>query len=240
GPPSSRGTASRGRGPRRRGRGGGSRRGGRGRPSRAHPLRGDFLHDRAVLHPEDPVRVGPDRGVVRDDDERLAVRAVHLMEELHHLRARVAVEVPRRFVRPHDRGAVREGARDGHPLLLSRAELGGLVAGELREPHGGEERLPPPPPPPRGDPPPRQGGPERGREGETWRLDSGGGGVFRVLALAIRTPVDANRDDSSALVQTDGKPVYHVTGVARSTGGGPSPPRAGPLPRAPAIRGASR
>ena len=83
------------------------------------------------LGDHDPVRVRPDRGVMCDDDERLAVPSVHLVEELHDLRARVAVEVPCGLVRPHDRGAVREGARDGDALLLARAQLRGLVVSEV-------------------------------------------------------------------------------------------------------------
>ena len=61
------------------------------------------------------------------------------MEELHDLRARVAVEVPGGFIRPHDRGTVREGARHSDPLLLTRTELRGLVASKVGEANSGQE-----------------------------------------------------------------------------------------------------
>src|SRR6266545_2140436 len=69
----------------------------------------------------------------------------HPQEEVHDLRRRLRVEVPRWFVGPDDRGVVHERAGDRDPLLLPRAELRGLVVRPASEFDGLEdgERLPP-------------------------------------------------------------------------------------------------
>src|SRR6266508_2659104 len=67
-----------------------------------------LVDDLAVPHAEDAVGAGAHGRVVRDDDERLALRAVQPHEEVHDLRRRLRVQVARRLVRPDDRGVVHE------------------------------------------------------------------------------------------------------------------------------------
>src|SRR2546422_840901 len=75
------------------------------------------------------------------DDEMIAVptrspRTAIATRPFRRTTVRAAI---RASIGPADRGAVRQGPRDGDPLLLARAQLGGLVAGELPEPDGPEE-----------------------------------------------------------------------------------------------------
>src|SRR5207247_9526998 len=92
-----------------------------GRATASRPPR--LFADLPVPHAVDAVGPRADGRVVRHDDERLALRAVHPHEEVHDLRRRLRVEVPRRLVGPDDRGVVHERAVDRDPLLLPRAEL---------------------------------------------------------------------------------------------------------------------
>src|SRR3990170_2906203 len=106
-----------------------------------------LLDNLPVLHLQDPVGPGGDCEVVGHDDERLSVLPVEPREEVHDLRGRLAVQVPRRFVRPHDRGLVRERTGDRDALLLPRAQLRRLEVRELPEADEPEEAagdLPPP------------------------------------------------------------------------------------------------
>src|SRR6266571_8365352 len=64
------------------------------RMSRTRSPRPHLLDDLTVSHLQDAVRTGRDRGVVRDDDERLAVLPVEPDEEVHDLGGGLAVEVP--------------------------------------------------------------------------------------------------------------------------------------------------
>src|SRR3972149_6920158 len=98
-----------------------------------------LLDDLPVLHLQDPVGPRGDRRVVGHDDERLSVLPVEPFEEVHDLRGRLAVQVPRRLVRPHDRGLVRERAGDRDALLLPRAQLRRLEVRELPEADEPEE-----------------------------------------------------------------------------------------------------
>src|SRR5712691_165613 len=103
-----------------------------------------LLDDLAVPHAQDPVGPGADDGVVGHEDERLPLLAVQADEEVHDLRRCLRVQVPGRFVGPHDRRVVHEGAGDRDALLLSGAQLRGLVVRPSIEFHGGHEgeRLP--------------------------------------------------------------------------------------------------
>src|SRR5438445_7953119 len=67
--------------------------------------------------------------VMGDEDEGLPLLAVQADEEIHDLCRCLRVEVAGRIIRPHDRGVVHEGAGDCNSLLLTCAELCGLVSG---------------------------------------------------------------------------------------------------------------
>src|SRR3989442_1051226 len=98
-----------------------------------------LLDDLAVPHPQDPMGPCADDGVMRDEDERLALFPIQADEEVHDLGRRLRVQVPGRLVRPHDRGVVHESPSDRDALLLSRAELRGLVVRPSVEYHGRHE-----------------------------------------------------------------------------------------------------
>src|SRR6266508_5513536 len=63
-----------------------------------------LFDDLPVPHSQDAVGARAHGGVVRDDDERLALRAVQPHEEFHDLRGRLRVEISRRLIGPDDRG----------------------------------------------------------------------------------------------------------------------------------------
>src|SRR3990172_8004122 len=108
----------------------------------AHPVRSamlpgpNLLYDLPVPHPQDPMRAGAYGFVVCHEDEGLPLLSIEPNEEVDDLRGRIRVEVPGRFVGPHDRGVVHEGPCDRDPLLLPGAELGGLVPGPVAEVDG--------------------------------------------------------------------------------------------------------
>src|SRR6266571_3592445 len=110
-----------------------------------------LFDDLPVPHAQDAVGARADARIVRHDDERLALRAVQPNEEVHDLRRRLRVEVPRRLIGPDDRGVVHERAGDRDPLLLPRAELRGLVVRPACEIDGLEDPERPPPRLPRRD-----------------------------------------------------------------------------------------
>src|SRR3990172_7365878 len=92
-----------------------------------------LLHDDSVPHLQHTVSPRRDGRVVGHDDERLPVLPVQSREELHDLRARLAVQVSRRLVRPHHARLVHERAGDRDALLLPRAQLRGPVRPERLE-----------------------------------------------------------------------------------------------------------
>src|SRR5574340_754619 len=75
--------------------------------STASPL-APLLDDRPVAHLQDPVGPRADGGIVRDEDEGLTLLAVQADEEVHDLRRRLRVQVPRGLVGARERGGVRE------------------------------------------------------------------------------------------------------------------------------------
>src|SRR5262249_59554888 len=76
----------------------------------------------------DPARGGgSDRGVVRDDDKRHALRPVQLAEQGNDLPAGGLVEVACRLVRQHDGRVPGERPGDRDPLLLAAGQLPGTV-----------------------------------------------------------------------------------------------------------------
>src|SRR3990170_1134523 len=157
---------------------------------RASPLP-QVVDDLAVPHVHDPVGAAADRGIVGHEDEGLLLLAVQVDEQVHDLRRRLRVEVSRGFVGPHDRGIVHEGPRDRDPLLLARAQLGGLVAFPARELDGLDHRESPAPGLLRGDAGDEEGKLhvlDRGQDGEeVVRLEheahpAGTIAAFRVIA----------------------------------------------------------
>src|SRR5262245_54492361 len=87
-----------------------------------------LLHDAPGVHEHHPVGgVAGEPHLVADHDHRhaaLAERAHDLEHRAHELR----VERARRLVEEHHARLERDGARDGHPLLLAAGELAGRVA----------------------------------------------------------------------------------------------------------------
>src|SRR5512146_3192973 len=85
--------------------------------------------------------VAADLAVAEDDDSFCELRnvgfvchqhdrqplIVEVLEYLHHLDGRAAVQVPCRLVSEQDRWFVDQGAGDRHALLLSARKLGGVV-----------------------------------------------------------------------------------------------------------------
>ena len=69
-------------------------------------------------------RVAGDVRLVRDHDDGDAL-VVQLLENVHDLDARAAIEIARRLVGEQHVGIVDEGARDGDALLLAAGKLAG-------------------------------------------------------------------------------------------------------------------
>src|SRR6185503_1754779 len=76
----------------------------------------------AVLEPHDALTVRGHVGLVRDDDDRLAV-AMQLVEQREDLDARLRVEVARGLVGQEYRWVRHERARDRHALPLPARKL---------------------------------------------------------------------------------------------------------------------
>src|SRR3977135_4124442 len=92
-----------------------------------------LFDDLSVSHAEDPVGPRAHDRIVRDEDEGLPLLAIQPAQEVPDQARRFRVEVAGRFIGPYDRGIVHQGAGDRDPLLLSRAELCGLVSGPTVE-----------------------------------------------------------------------------------------------------------
>src|SRR3546814_14448797 len=80
-------------------------------------------NDAAVADLDDALGAGGDRGVVGDDDDRLAL-GMQLAQQPQHLLAGLLIERPGRLVRQADLGAVDQRPRDGYALLLDRKSAG--------------------------------------------------------------------------------------------------------------------
>jgi hypothetical protein len=89
--------------------------------------------DEAVLDMNQAVTTSGEVFIVRDDDERAAVRARETEEEIDDRIARVRVEIPGGFVGKEDAGTVDEGTRDGNPLLFAPAQFRREVVEALAE-----------------------------------------------------------------------------------------------------------
>ena len=77
-------------------------------------------------------------GVVRDHDDQSLVG--NLLQEVHHLDARLGVQGARRLVCQHDVGVVDQGARDGHALHLATRELRRALVDVVSQAHALESR----------------------------------------------------------------------------------------------------
>ena len=85
----------------------------------------------------------PHARVVRDDHERLQVRLVQLLNQVHDLAGVDAVQVAGRFVAPDDRRLVDQRPGDRHPLPLPARQLRRPVPRPVRQPHPRQRRLAP-------------------------------------------------------------------------------------------------
>src|SRR5881296_612060 len=99
------------------------------------------LQDAAVAKGDDALGEIGDVGLVRHQDDRQVLTLVQLLEDLHDVDARPAVEVPGRFVRQQQRRAVDERTGDGHALLLTARELRRDVVAPVPEAHARERFL---------------------------------------------------------------------------------------------------
>src|SRR5438067_5642045 len=102
-------------------------------PNRDFMLRLLLGDDLAIAHVHKAVAARADALVVGDDDEGLAVVSVQLLHDRDDVVRRLRVERSRRLVRPDDRRAVHQRARDRHALALAAGELRRLVLGAVRE-----------------------------------------------------------------------------------------------------------
>src|SRR5690606_1097115 len=94
----------------------------------------DVLDDFAVAQPDDALAVRRDLGLVRDDDDRLAV-GVQLVEQREDLDRRLRVEITGRLVREQDGRVRHERPRNRNALPLAARELIRQMIGALAEPH---------------------------------------------------------------------------------------------------------
>ena len=91
-----------------------------------------------VLDLDHAVRFRRDVGVVRDEDDGVAL-AVQLVQQPHHLGAALAVERAGRLVGEDHAPAVHERARDGDALLLPAGKLRRPVVRPVGEAQRGEQ-----------------------------------------------------------------------------------------------------
>ena len=102
--------------------------------------------DLAALETDQAVSHGGKRGVMGDDDDRDAVVAAGVLQQLQDLLARLVVEGAGGLVAEQQLGVFSHGASDGDALLLSARKLGGEVChavleADLGERLGGIERV---------------------------------------------------------------------------------------------------
>ncbi len=87
---------------------------------------------------DDPVALKPDFPGVGHHEERLSSGPVQFTQERHELSGTHAVEVPGRFICPHDCGGCNDGASNRHPLLLSTRQSGRSMGLPVREIDGAQ------------------------------------------------------------------------------------------------------
>src|SRR5512139_2427858 len=102
----------------------------RSAPPGSGPLLPD---DHAVLEVDPGAGPGRDVGLVGDHDDGQALLLVEGLEDVHDLRARLAVEIAGRLVGQDQGRIVEQGPGDGHALLLAARQLVGLVVGPFLE-----------------------------------------------------------------------------------------------------------
>ncbi len=86
------------------------------------------------------MRTGGEIKVVGDQYQRRFLLVVELLDQLHHVLARLPVEVPSRLIGEEDPRLIGEGACERHPLLLATGKLGRVVARAIPQAHPLEER----------------------------------------------------------------------------------------------------
>ena len=93
--------------------------------------------DAPVAQLDDAVGYAGDGRIVRDDDGRRAQLGVDALDHVEHQLAGGVVQRPGRFVAQQHVGALDDGARNGHPLLLAAGELGRkMIAARRQSNHG--------------------------------------------------------------------------------------------------------
>src|SRR6185503_13733713 len=100
-------------------------------------------HHAPVTERDEPVGVRGERGIVGDEDERAAERAVEAQDQLDDLLAGGGVEIAGGLVGEEHRRPARHRARDGHALLLATRELDRIVLRAIGEPYLVQERAGP-------------------------------------------------------------------------------------------------
>ena len=83
--------------------------------------------DQPVADAQDPPGVAGDILLVRDDDDRVALRARAPRTERHDFRAGLGVEIAGRFVGQQDGGFVHQRPRHGDALALAAGKFVGFV-----------------------------------------------------------------------------------------------------------------
>jgi hypothetical protein len=86
------------------------------------------------------MRATTQREIMSHDDECGSMLFVELEEEIHDLFARLAIEVPRRFVGEEHCRLIRKGARDPDTLLFATGKLGWVVISPAPEAYPVEQR----------------------------------------------------------------------------------------------------
>ena len=92
------------------------------------------LH-RAALYPDDPVRHGGQRLVVRDHHHGHPGTAAGILQKLQDRLSRIIIQRSGRLVAQKQLGILRKRPGDRHPLLLPAGELSREVSDPLRKPH---------------------------------------------------------------------------------------------------------
>ena len=92
-----------------------------------------------IGHHDLPVAQGCDLFIVGRDQKGRALVLVDLGDQVHHLQGRGAVKIAGRFVGQHQFGAVHQGPRHGHALLLAAGQVGGRESDAVGQPHAGQK-----------------------------------------------------------------------------------------------------
>jgi hypothetical protein len=92
----------------------------------------DLAGDPPVAKHDHPLGDRGGRRIVGDQDQRLALGAVQLTQQLEDLGARVGVEVARRLVGKHQLRFREKRTRHRDPLLLSARQLRGQMPEAVR------------------------------------------------------------------------------------------------------------